>query len=379
MLNCKQPKFGLRRAMVLHAMAYGTKPASRHFGCSRNTVRTWLRRFREHGNDGLRDHSRAPLSCPHKKTGPLAEEVKACRKSSGFGAARLVAEYRLPISKNAAHRILREENLIQPRQRKYKRKKDLRAIKAAYPAFSRFQMDTKDLSDIPHYWPQIQRLGLPRYQYTIRELSTGATFLSFSSTLSKTWSTLTIRRLLQHIQQAGIDLSQVRVTTDLGTEFDGETRHYRPDGYHGSIVSTGAEHRFNPPSCPNANADVESFHATIEAEFFDRETFADKDDFLLKTNTYQSWFNLARFNRSRAGSPLDRLQAKQAPLSGAILLLPPFIAERSFPTSGGQHVPGSPESVRDPLRFTLSDSTESSPARRPVNRPRPPGCDGSAH
>ncbi len=37
-------------------------------------------------------------------------------------------------------------------------------------------MDVKYLNDIPHYWPFMQFMGLPRFQYTTRELSTGAQF-----------------------------------------------------------------------------------------------------------------------------------------------------------------------------------------------------------
>ncbi|MDR1280253.1 MAG: GntR family transcriptional regulator, partial [Opitutaceae bacterium] len=77
--------------------------------------------------------------------------------------------------------------------------------------------------------------------------------------------------LLGHLRDHGVPLAQVEVRTDLGTGFDGDTVHYRPDGFHRSISAMGALHRFNPPARPNANADVESSHATIEPEFFDLE------------------------------------------------------------------------------------------------------------
>ncbi|MEN9635668.1 MAG: hypothetical protein RL077_4072 [Verrucomicrobiota bacterium] len=46
--------------------------------------------------------------------------------------------------------------------------------------------------------------------------------------------------------------------TDLGTEFDGDTVHYRDNGFHGTLTAVGATHRFNPPAHPAANADVSS-------------------------------------------------------------------------------------------------------------------------
>ncbi len=41
----------------------------------------------------------------------------------------------------------------------------------------------------------------------------------------------------------------------------------------------------------NANADVESIHATIEQELFDLEYFKDKKDFLEKLQSYQNYYS----------------------------------------------------------------------------------------
>ena len=42
-----------RLAVVGFAREHGIKPASRHFGCARRTVRTWLRRWKAGGEAGL--------------------------------------------------------------------------------------------------------------------------------------------------------------------------------------------------------------------------------------------------------------------------------------------------------------------------------------
>jgi hypothetical protein len=201
-------------------------------------------------------------------------------------------------------------------------------------------MDVKHLTDIPFYWPQMQRNGLPRFQYTIRELSCGAQFLAYSNELSQTYATLGVARFLQHLRQYGVDTRQVIITTDLGSEFDGDTVHYRSEGFHLTIQqSFGAEHRFNPPACPNANADVESVH-TIETELFDAQVFSSKANFFAKTTTYQLWYNAARKNSSRGyKSPADLLATKAPTLSPRIFLLHPIPLE-SLPTVGGHDVPG---------------------------------------
>ena len=335
-----EDKFSLRHELVRHAKTHGVRAAMRRFGCARNTVRLWLRRWQT-GDETLADHSRRPKHQPRKTGKKVAQTVIAARRIAPcLGARRLVDTFQLPVGKGAVHRILRDAELIRARPRKHRRKADLRAIKAAHPPLHRLQMDVKYLTDIPHYWPQMQAQGLPRFQYTIRDEALGALYLSYASDLSKTYATLALDRVLKHLGVHGVDLTQVEVRTDLGSEFDGDTVHYRPDGFHGTILAAGAKHRFNPPARPNANADVESSHATIEAEFFDLENFRGPAHFLDAVTTYQHFFNFARKNRSRGNrSPADILIARATKIDPRALLLPPIILS----TKVGQDLSGPPE------------------------------------
>ena len=346
MIRADDPAFALRHQLVTHARAHGLKAAARRFGAARNTVRKWFRRFQALGLDGLKSQSRAPKSCPHKTKPSLEARVVALRKKTpGFGARRLIAEFDLPLGHDATQRIIRQHHLTRTRRKKHRRRNDLRAIKAAYAPFTRFQMDVKYLTDLPFYWTQMQNLNLPRFQYTIRELSCGAQFLAYSNELSKTYATLAVERFLQHLRDHGLDTHDVTITTDLGSEFDGDTVHYRPESFHLTIAQRhGATHRFNPPSCPNANADVESVHATIETEFFDAQHFDHRRDFFAKISTYQLWYNVARKNGSRGyHSPLALLarknQERLTKISPKIFLLHPIPLESLLPRSGGHDVP----------------------------------------
>ena len=344
--NKAEQKALLRLQILRHAKAPdgGIRPATRKFGCSRNTVRKWLRRHQPSlGIASLKDRSQRPLNSPRKTDPSLEKQVIAARKKAPcFGAARLIDAFALPLGKGAAHRILKDNGLVRKRPRKHHRKADLRRIKAACAPFTRFQMDTKYLNDIPNYLEPMRRLALPEFQYTIREESIGAVFLTYASELSKTYATLTVQRLLEHLKANGIDTTQVLIRTDLGSEFDGDTLHLRADGFTGTISNPGtfgATHRQNPPSRPNANADVESVHATMEPEFYDIETFAGPGQFMRAAGTYQNWFNLARKNRSRGNKPpLELLQEKAPQLPKKLLLLPPlFLASKV-----GQLLSGSP-------------------------------------
>ncbi len=334
-----QDKFALRHEVVRYAETHGIRGAARRYECSRNTVREWYRRWKA-GDDTLADRSRRPHRSPAKTAPKLAARVVAAReKAPCFGARRLVDMFELPLGKGAAHRILRDAQLVRKRPRKHKRKADLRAIKAAHPPLHRLQMDVKYLNDIPPYFAQMQQRRLPGFQYTVRDESTGALFVSYATELSKAYATFTVRRVLEHLKRHGINLAEVVVRTDLGTEFDGDTVRYRDDGFHGTITGLGATHRFNPPAYPNANADVESSHATIEPEFFDLETFSDSDHFLASVTTYQHFFNFARKNRSRTNlTPASLLALRSPLLSPEILLLPPLLLHAQM----GQYLSGSP-------------------------------------
>jgi transposase len=345
MIRSHDLKFTTRLQIVLYALDHGIKATVRRFRCARNTVRTWLHRYQQNHCKGLHEHSRAPKHCPHKTSAAIEHKVLALRrKTPGFGARRLIAEFDLPLGHNAAGRILRQHQLTHKPKRCYQKKRDLRAVKAAYAPFTRFQMDTKYLDDLPFYWTQMQTLALPRFQYTIRELSCGAQFLAYSQELSKTYATLAADRFLIHLQAHGIDTAKVIIQTDLGSEFDGDTRHYRPESFHGTIQGVHrAEHRFNPPACPNANADVESVHNAIEGEFYDAQVFGSRADFFAKIATYQLWYNVARKNSSRQWkSPADLLAEKAPHISPKIFLLHPLPLESLLPAEGGQDVPGRP-------------------------------------
>ncbi|MDR2512288.1 MAG: helix-turn-helix domain-containing protein, partial [Puniceicoccales bacterium] len=95
--------FSLRHELVRYALSNGIRACTRQFGCSRNTVREWLRRWRA-GDHTLADRSRRPLNQPARTKPALEELVIAARKKTPcFGARRLVEAFDLPVGKGAAH------------------------------------------------------------------------------------------------------------------------------------------------------------------------------------------------------------------------------------------------------------------------------------
>jgi len=322
--------FNYRLYLVAHARQHGIKAAARAFCTTVATVRKWLRRYEAQGLKGLRERSRAPRSCPHKIVGELAQRVVELRRQlPTFGARRLQREWELPLGHTAISRILRQHDLLRPRRRKYQKKQDLAAVKETWAVFQQLSADTKDLDDIPHYWPQMQARGLPAVQYTARDVRSGLQFLAFASRRSAEASTLFAQRIQVHLARCGVTLRDLTWQTDNGGEFIGELQ---PDGsrshFPAAVTYFGSQHERIPPGAHTYQSDVETVHRLIEDEFFDLETFSSRADFLAKASLYQLYFNLARPNSHKRGlTPWQIIQQLAPRLPLRLCLLPPLFLD----------------------------------------------------
>ena len=337
--------FSYRLRLVTHARQHGIKAAVRAFGTTRPTVRKWLRRYEAQGLAGLKEFSRAPRSCPHKITGELAERViELRRRLPTFGAQRLRREWDLPLSPMAIQRILHGHGLIRPRRRKYQKKQDLAALKSTWRLFQQISADTKDLQDIPHYWPQMQRLALPAVQYTAREVRSGLQFFAFASRRSAPLSSLFALRIQQHLERYGVSLRHLTWQTDNGSEFIGELqKDGSRSGFPAAVTSFGSQHERIPPAAHTYQSDVETVHRLIEDEFFDLETFRNRQDFLAKASLYQLYFNLARPNSHKQNlTPWQIIHQLDTSFPLHLCLLPPLFLDYRLNPKGGYDLPRYP-------------------------------------
>jgi len=307
----------LHQKLVAFAAQHGVKAAARQFLCARNTVRKWLRRHVPGQPSALAERSRRPKHCPHQTPSGLEGVIVKLRKQTAFGAERLKQEFQLPASHNAIARILRQHGLTCPRKKKPVTKKHLRQVKRHWQLFGQLSTDTKYLQDIPHYWPQMTHLKLPRFQYTAREPVSGATFTGYADELSKSYATFLAEQLSVHLAGHGVDLSRLTWQTDNGCEF---LENQDEQGLPAAVRALGSAHRYIPPKRYTWQSDVETVHRLVEDEFFDRESFSGPPDFWRKVTTYWHYFNLVRPNRGKEWqSPLQILNAKAPALAGALL------------------------------------------------------------
>lgn len=343
--------YDLRLRMVNYALQHGIKATAVTFQTTRNTVRKWLRRFVAKGRElgSLRPRNRRPRTCPHKTSDKLEQWIVRLRETVvGMGAKRMKEEFEIPCSHGTIHRIFKAHHLIKRRQKKYQRKRNLRALKQTWKIFQQIVVDTKDLTDIPPYWLQIQTLKLPRWQYTARDAKTGLTFLGYAEERTATYACLFIDKICRHLADHGVNLDQVTFQTDNGGEFIG---HRDPQGNilgFPHVVETvhKAHHRRIPPKAHTHQADVETFHRLEEEEFFLIEPFASMDNFKRKITTYLLYFNLIRKNSYKEyKSPWELIYKEWPRCRKSIAMLGPLWLEELFNpllTTGGHDLPRIP-------------------------------------
>jgi len=330
MIRSQNPSFDLRYRLVQTALARGIRATSRLFGCSRNTVRLWLRRYQQEGKPGLNERSRAPHHIPHQTPPEVEQRVLEARDAIPcFGPQRLKEEFGLPCSTGAIGRILRRHGRSRRRKKPRPPARSLARQKMRWPPFGLLQMDVKDLQDLPGYRELIP-FGLPRFQFTARMVPEGTLWLAFSAVNDSTYALLFADRLLAHLARCGVDLRPLVVQTDNGSEFGGNwnRRHGLPPFTKLVEQKYGCrQHRFNPPHRSTYNSDVEAVHGIMEREFYELERFRGSvSAFLGQAYSYQLYFNLLRRNSAKGGRTPEQLRQARAPtVRPEVSLLPPVM------------------------------------------------------
>jgi hypothetical protein len=239
----KTDRHWLPQKLVAFARANGLKAAARECGCSRNTVRQWLRRHVPGKPAALAEWSRRPKHCPHQTAAALEGVIVRLGKQTAFGAERLQHEFELPVSHNAIARSIRQHQLTRPRKKKPATKKQLRHVKRRWPLFGQLSTDTKYLQDIPHDWPQMTHLKLPRFPYPAREPVSGACFTGYADELSKSYAPFLAEQLSVHLAGHSVDLSRLTWQTDNGCEF---LENQAEQGLPAAVRALGSQSPLHP-------------------------------------------------------------------------------------------------------------------------------------
>jgi transposase len=238
MRNCKDKKHH-RYQMVIQALGHGIKPAARHFHTTPPTVRKWLYRFKAGGFGGLEDQSKRPHNSPGETPRPLKQHIVQLKhKYKRIGAEQIKILEGIPISAKTMRKVWREGGIpSRIRRKKHKTKNNLREVKKRFNLFELVCEDTKELRDIPEYWPLMTKLSLPKVQYTFREVSCGILYMGFADEMSLTYATLFSDYLQFWLGRFGLDLSHTIRQTDNGSEYIGSWNAKEPSSFTVSVES----------------------------------------------------------------------------------------------------------------------------------------------
>jgi transposase len=322
-----------REKMIRYAREHGIKPAARMFQTTPKTVRKWLHRFEEEKKPGLQDRSKRPRTSPNQikpywyfKIQDVCTTAKKHKKR--INAVWIQRKHEVPYSTKTILKVMREIDFLPQKRKKYQRKRDLREIKQQLQPFEKIQIDIKYLNDIPEFYGALLFHRLPQYQITARCVRTGALFYDYAREKSSTNTTMFILRLGEHLKRHGVDLRQVTIQTDNGTEFTTPWNSIELAPFSKAVERIWkAQHITIPPGATTWQSDVETSHRLIEDEFYATEYFYARWDFMKKAAEYQCWFNLQRNNSYKGSTPLQLLHAGAGNISPDVLVSKPVVID----------------------------------------------------
>lgn len=322
-----------RKQIIVLALTTSIRHAARSMGVSRNTVRLWLRRYLEDPTAPLTDRRPSTTNHPDRMEPEWEERLVTVVRQKIARNQRVIPTHIqhslcCPYSLKTVNKILRRHDLYRTRHNRVKQKRNMQEVWKILKVWERIQVDIKYLCDIPELIRSLRHGYIPKYQITARDMATGALIFCYTNERSTTSTTLFIEYLFAHLQHYGVDLSQVTIQTDNGSEFTNWPRSLKLTLFEQAIEQYGATHRTIPVASPTHNSMVESSHRLIEDELYALMFIPSYRDFLAKARRYQSDFNFIRYNSYQKGSPYMRLVEKDPSMDPEVLELAPIEVEK---------------------------------------------------
>jgi transposase InsO family protein len=280
-----------RLKIVQYAEEHGVKPAGRHFGLDRKTVREWRDRHRELGVAGLLP--RYPKRRRRRVPTAVIPLVREARTEHRFGAARtriwLQRVHGISVATQTVTRLFRDLGLNRLPSRRKRRPKQLRLFAKEQPGDS-VQVDVKFV-----------RVNRQRYfQYTALDDCTRFRVLRLYRHLNQRTSLAFLREL-----RTAMPFPIRKLQCDNGTEF--------PLDFALTVQAAGIRHRYITPRRPEQNGKVERSHRIDDEEFWQRQSFASFDDAAVGLEAWEQRYNHERFSMALRGhTPGEVLAAKLA-------------------------------------------------------------------
>jgi transposase InsO family protein len=279
-----------RRRIVEYAREHGIKPAGRHFGLDRRTVRRWVRRWLAGGDEGL--VPRYPAKRKRRLPDSTRELIRIARIDHRYGAARaqvwLKRVHQLHVNTGTIQRVFREIGVPVLAKTPKRRPRQMMLFEKEEPGDS-VQVDVK-----------VVKLAREKvFQYTALDDCTRYRVLRLYPRQNQYTSLHFLEEVRRHLPFAIRKLQ-----CDNGSEF--------PLAFKLAVEAAGIRHRYIKPRRPQQNGKVERSHRVDQEEFWSQHTFATRSDAEAPLADWERRYNYERFSLALHGlTPVERLQAKQ--------------------------------------------------------------------
>lgn len=118
-------RMSLKKEFVRLALQEGANVSElcRRFAISRKTGHKWIARYREHGEEGLRERSRRPRTCPHRTPAEVEAAVVAVRRAHPLWGGRKIVKvlqnrgWDAPPAPSTVTAVLSREGLLEEAER----------------------------------------------------------------------------------------------------------------------------------------------------------------------------------------------------------------------------------------------------------------------
>ena len=234
-------------------------------GVSRQTLHTWLARYEIEGLEGLVDRSHRPASCPHQMSAAIEAAVLEMRRlHPGWGPRRIAFELRsrqrLATSESGVYRCLVRAGLIEPDQRR-RRRRDWKRWERGLPN-ELWQMDVVGgflLTDGTH-------------AKALTGVDDHSRFCVSATLMARERTRPVCDALAAALRAHGVP---TQILTDNGKVFTG--RFFSPPVevlFDRICRENGIEHLLTKPRSPTTTGKIERFHRTLRAEFDTTRVFS---------------------------------------------------------------------------------------------------------
>lgn len=317
--NCSEEFIIEKRLDLVHyANQFGIKACCRHFSCSKNTVKRWVRRYAVYGKKGLKNASRAPKKTNRKISQRTIDSIEVIvrdseEKKKYITTVNVIKKLDLKENYFTINRYVRRFMKKRKRREANSENRSTEFKKDLLP-FEIVQIDIKYLTDIAQLRPYFNGRNLAKYQITARDVCTGYTIVAYcyEKSLTNTYNFLKniIYPFFKSFEE--LDLKKINVQSDNGNEFTNRNSRIihvdKPvDSLFTKFINENfRKHRLIVPGHCTAQSEVESFHWTIEKDCLAWDDITDNKTLIECTTKFIKEFNnKKRFKKDY--SPIEKI------------------------------------------------------------------------